>query len=207
MATDMNRYFWIAIFITVLIACDSQSKNTETTEGSHDLFNQLAVVETGLDFPRSMDKLENCRRIQDDPCLRTYDSFSKARANLLRMHTNEALKLTLKHLGEFCIKEPPDHVKYICTGTLVALNYFTEDQEDKEIRQFLSQLPKGIQENVLAQSVAMTVSWLASRTDNKVWLFWFESENVDNMVKANATRRLNSSEQISRPVYEVILDR
>lgn len=190
-----------------MIGCDAQTNKIETTESNHDLFIQLAVVEAGLDFPGSVEKLETCRRVQDDPCLRSYESFSKAKAILLQKPQAEALKLTLKNLGEFCKQDPPTNFKNVCTGTLIALYFFTEDQEDKEIRLFLSQLPTEVRENVLEQSVSMNVSWLSSRTDNKAWRSWLGSENVDTMVITNAIRRLESSEQISKPIYEVIQGR
>jgi hypothetical protein len=199
----MKRYFWLLILAALIIGCDSQSNKQA---GGLALFQNLALSEVGLRFPRSRDHLEICRRVRDDHCLRAYESFREAKDELLAMSRHDALELILARLRESCVAKPPAEFKFVCSGTVIALYFFSEAPEEKRIRQFLSQLTKPAREIALDRSISTGVSWLDSRADKKAWRSWLESHVMDKVVRTLAITRLDSPDPQSNSLYDVILN-
>jgi hypothetical protein len=200
----MNKYYGAIIFVVLIIACSSLSNKALANESDFALFNQLALAETGLDFPHSKDRLETCRRVEDIPCLHSFRSFKEAKAKLLHMPRPDALELTLKWLSESCMVEPPADFEYVCIGTVLALSFFPDEAEDIRIRQFLSQLPQSTRENVFDRSVSLNVSWLENRSNDTAWRSWLESELLDTRIKSHAIRRLENPVRQSNPLHEFL---
>jgi hypothetical protein len=196
----MNKHYWIIIFATLIIACNPQQNKNLRSENEYDLFQDLAIVETGLDFPPSQDHLETCQRIKDIPCLSSFDSFKESKAKLLQMTKHDALELTLKWLGDSCMVEPPGDFEYVCIGTLMALYFFPEETEDTKIRQFVSQLPQSTRDNVFHRSVSLGLCWLENRSDKIAWKSWLESNLSDSRVKSHAIYRLEKPAPKSDPL-------
>lgn len=196
----MNKHYWAIIFAVLIIACNPQQNKDLTSKREYDLFQDLAIAETGFDFPPSQEHLETCQRVKDIPCLNSYKSFKERKAELLQMPKHDALELTLKWLRDSCMVEPPDDFEYVCIGTLMALYFFPEETEDTKIRQLLSQLPQSTSDNVFHRSASSGLCWLENRSDKTAWKSWLESNLSNSKVKSNAIYRLEKPAPKSDPL-------
>lgn len=196
----MNKHYWAIIFAVLIIACNPQQNKDLTSKREYYLFQDLAIAETGLDFPPSQEHLETCQRVKDIPCLNSYKSFKESKAELLQMPKHDALELTLKWLRDSCMVEPPDDFEYVCIGTLMALYFFPEETEDTKIRQLLSQLPQSTRDNVFHRSASAGLCWLENRSDKTAWKSWLESNLSNSKVKSNAIYRLEKPAPKSDPL-------
>jgi hypothetical protein len=196
----MNKYCWIVVLAVLILACTSSQIKDLTSENEYDLFQDLAIAETGLDFPPSQEHLERCRRINDIPCLNSFHSFKGGKTKLFQMPRDDALELTLKWLGHSCMVEPPEDFEYVCIGALTALYFFSEKTEDMKIRQFVSRLPQSTRDHLFHRSASIDLCWLENRSDEAVWRAWMESKLSDTTIKSHAVYRLQKPAPNSDPL-------
>jgi hypothetical protein len=199
-AIKMNKYCWIVVLSLLISACTSRQIKDLTVENEYDLFQDLAIAETGLDFPPSQEHLETCGRTNDIPCLNSFHSFREGKTKLLQMSRDESLELTLKWLKNSCMVEPPEDFQYVCIGALTALYFFPEKMHDMKIRQFVSRLPQSTRDNLFHRSVSLGLCWLENRSDETGWRSWMESNLSDTTIKTHAINRLQKPAPTSDPL-------
>jgi hypothetical protein len=196
------KYYGVITCAVGIIACNIQSNKALTVESDLAIFRNLAMAEAGLDFPPTKDHLETCRRVNDIPCLRSFNSFNESKTALQQMPRDDALDLTLKQLAESCIVNASVQAELTCAGSVMALYFFSEEAEDLKIREYLSQLPQSTRDNVLDSSASLRLCWLENRSDETVWRSWLESRISNQRIRSHAIQRIERPAPQSDPLQK-----
>lgn len=191
----MMKKLCVVLLISIFLGCDTQSPVQPEKQTETELFRHLSMVEVGLGFPGSKERLEKCKKVNDEPCIQVYDSFVKAKSELLKLPKDQSLNLVLNTMTSVCAEDVSVNSKQVCTGTLVGIYYFTEPRHDKQIQQFFAELPPEIKSTIFSRSVSMNASWLQNRTDTSNWISWIETVDLDKTLKTTFVERLKNRDR------------
>jgi len=173
-------------FLVLLLINGCESK----TDQNKNVYKDLRLVHYALEFPRSKEGLQNCKKYKNEQCLNNLSRARAAKQQLFKKTSQYAFELTLNTISTDCALESNSRDKY-CPGAISALGFFTSDTEDEKIRQLLSSMTK----ETLAHVFKMNKEWFIARVDREIWKEWVKSTVLDEYTKRGLMYLLNNGPQ------------
>jgi hypothetical protein len=150
------------------------------TPSSHieEIFNGLRLVHYALEFPRSRESLDKCKKYNNERCLNNFEQAKLAMHQLLNAKHQEALMLTLDTVTEHC-GMPEIGIDNLCPGATTALAFFNSENDDKKLLSFLSESTDVALQNIFK----MNLEWLYVRKDKSIWSKWVNRSRLNDDTK------------------------
>ncbi len=182
--------FVLAVTAVFLTSCDKTPG-----AGGKEIFTGLRLVHYGLEFPRSREALENCKKTGNTACLENLQHARRAKQQLFAGSHRQALGLTLETIRQHC-GMPETGGDNLCPGATTALGFFGSGDDDEKILSFLS----GSRKIILQKIFEMNQEWLYVRKDKSIWKIWVNSSSLDE----NTRRKVIHVLQAEKPEHLAI---
>lgn len=179
----------LLISFSGLTACDNlfESNRNKT------IFNNLRLIHYALDFPRSDESLERCKKYHDKACLENFALAKSAKRQLFSVSHQEALTLTLHTIEKECAM-PEIDIENLCPGAITAIGFFLSEEDDKKLIAFLTNT-----EGLVVQRVFdMNGEWLYFRKNKSIWKNWVNNSSLDAGTKRGIINILNAKPPTER---------
>jgi len=173
-----HRLTLAAILLTVgfIPACDnSVSKNSNLHYDLRSHFESLYIAKHGKDYPYTNERLEKCRKINYQPCLKAYEVVNNARQKLASLPKDKALEETLNMLPEDCLSKDENISNFVCHGGIMSLFFYAAVEQDKIIFNAIKKYPVKVQEVIFNNEYA----WYSNRPDPSKWVQYISTLNMN----------------------------
>jgi len=175
----LTSFYGLAfIAFGMLPACE---KKIEHSRYEH-IYRGLSKARSTLDYPKSKEHLDTCKKKNLQPCMELVNDVLKAKNELLKIPHDQALDDILNTIAAKCdAQQPYEIIRDVCGGAAAAFYYFNTDADDLKILSTIKDYPDDVIENVFD-----TIhSWYFNRTSNDDWIDFITTSKIEFNKKVN----------------------
>jgi hypothetical protein len=157
----------------VCMATDKQQKNLEAVLQKS--FNQLAMAVSGLDYPYTVDMLNDCVKHNDKDCLRVYNHTLAGKKMIQSVSSIKSLDITLDGIEKYCRSQDENLANFTCNGAVLSLYFYTTVAQDTKILNRIKIYPKQIKNIIFRNSFY----WFYNRPNKDAWVSAISVMDID----------------------------
>lgn len=138
-------------------------------------FEQIYVAKFGLDYPYTVDMLNNCIKYNDKQCLKSYNSVLAGKKMILSISSVKALQATLDIIERACLLKDDDVANFACYGGIMSFYFYTSPEQDAKILNRIKMYPKNIRNIIFGDEFF----WFYNRPNKDIWITAISTMDID----------------------------
>ncbi|MCP4341419.1 MAG: hypothetical protein GY799_21690 [Desulfobulbaceae bacterium] len=164
----------VILFFSINGGCTSKADTNSFKKELSAAVSDLYLGKHGKDYPYEKSALDLCLKDQYQPCLKVYETVENAKKMILSIPKNVALPTVLNMIQESCNSEDEIQANYVCHGSIMALYFYNNVEDDNQILPKIKTYPKSVRDIIFNNDFA----WFQNRANKNDWVNYLTSEDI-----------------------------
>ncbi len=155
------------------IASDKQQKDLEALLQKS--FNQMYLAIGGLEYPHTINQLNNCIKYKNKECLEVFNLVMEGKRMVKSITSMKTLDTTLNLIEKDCHSKDEEQANFTCVGAILSLYFYTSPEQDAKILARMKIYPKKLKNIIFNYDFY----WFYNRPNKALWISAISAMDID----------------------------